>query len=1067
MYRIVAIAALMLIASVARGQQLVELFDIGNRQGRDLPVVVVRLDIRASLNVTRMQVRRCDTDAQLPFYVEPWTVGKDSTVCWVRIDNLPRSGTVTVKVVQDPQQTVSRSSGTSTFLAFQERITPANATSAAGPFTKWQGTPPAFGSGLLVEAQVRATNAGGGLFAFFGLNDDVTDAYVVQHDARASWNDADLYRIQAGAATNLSTESKRWAVNDSVRYAIRLRSDSVTILRSSTANAADQHAIRVRRNEAGGLWRTFGVASMPGQAGSFAVDWVRVRPLIEPEPSITRRPVEITKFPGSAVVCGNIPVILTAPAGWTSYRWSNGGTDRNVTVLQAGSYSCTVQNAAGCSVTLPAVAVQQEARPAIGNDTAFSLCLGKKELLRVRPGLAAYAWYISTGQTRTKLASVRDTITIDSADIYTCIGTTPLGCADTVLFRINRVFDTTAKINSPSAMLTICDGDSLQLEAQPPFSSYQWLRNGVVLADTAQRLIVRDSGQYTVRVRIGGTENSCVSVASVMVRYATPKPLTVTSDTTICEGDSVVFDIPDSFTRVEWRRNSSTFLQSRLVVRKSDTLDLTASIDGACAVRRQIKVTVLPSPAIDTRSVDGRMSVCRGERLDLEIIGDAPTYLWRRNDTNQGTTKRITITQPGKYVALAVYANGCVKADTIVIDDGLAEPQLIALDGQAICEGDSTRLTTSGRFQTYKWSTGDTSDTIWVTKPGLYTVDVTLFECSASSSILIEPADPRGPGIDRPDTVSVCPAEPNLFVRLTNQQNVPRRYFLQPLRTDFTIAEPSITVPPNATASVPVTLVGAGNPRVLPCPIVVRDDCRWVDTIDIVVDFGPKDIPLTMALSGGSQSVMSGDDITFALQGTDVSGLRRFRWNDTVWLRVRVDPDLFQIRSASAPCYVNNVVVDDTGGTVTYMLTDCGMAGVEPFISQQLTVLTGSTLSATIVIDSVRGSNPCFAMPTPTRVIDVPVVPYGCELSTIQRPLSPAIKVLERGDGYVVIGTEAAADDAVLSAVDMLGRTITTQHVPAGTTIRHTILAIPRGMVAFIHAVNSHGATSIPVMSLR
>ena len=314
MKRIAAVIALMLAASFARGQELVELFDIGNRQGRDLPIVISRLDIRAKVPINQLQLRRCDTDALLPFYVEPWTVGSDSMVCWVRIENLPRSGTVTVQVIRDPRQTSSRSSGPTTFLAFRERVTPTNATSAVGPFTTWEGAQPAFGSGILVDAQVRATSAGGGLFAFFSLNDNASDAYVVQHDARAAFTDPDLYRIQSGAATTLTTESKRWSVNDSVRYAIRLRSDSITVVRTSRTNPADQHTIRVRRNETGGLWRTFGVATMQGESGSFAVDWVRVRPLIEPEPAVTRRAVVITRTPDNAVVCSNDPVIFCS--GW-------------------------------------------------------------------------------------------------------------------------------------------------------------------------------------------------------------------------------------------------------------------------------------------------------------------------------------------------------------------------------------------------------------------------------------------------------------------------------------------------------------------------------------------------------------------------------------------------------------------------------------------------------------------------------------------------------------------------------------------------------------------------------
>jgi len=195
MGRILAVAIALLMGSVVSAQQLVDLFDVSNRQGRDFAGAVVRLDIRNSVNVNQLQVRRCDTDIQLPFYAEPWTVGTDSLVLWVRVDTLKRSSTITLKVLRDPAQLVSRSSGPNTFGVFQERITPTNATSAAGPFTTWSGTPPPFGSGMIIEASMRATRAGGGLFAFFGQDDTCGNGYVVQHDARATSSDPDLYRL--------------------------------------------------------------------------------------------------------------------------------------------------------------------------------------------------------------------------------------------------------------------------------------------------------------------------------------------------------------------------------------------------------------------------------------------------------------------------------------------------------------------------------------------------------------------------------------------------------------------------------------------------------------------------------------------------------------------------------------------------------------------------------------------------------------------------------------------------------------------------------------------------------
>lgn len=157
MIRIVAVAAIMLVASSAVAQELVALFDIGNRQGRDLPVVVVRLVLPNSIIINQLLLRWCDTDSLLSLFIEPSKPANDSLACWVRINNLPRSASIQVKVLADPRQSVSRSSGSATFTVYQDRVTPTTAANASGPFTTWEGTPPAVGSGTTIEASVRAT----------------------------------------------------------------------------------------------------------------------------------------------------------------------------------------------------------------------------------------------------------------------------------------------------------------------------------------------------------------------------------------------------------------------------------------------------------------------------------------------------------------------------------------------------------------------------------------------------------------------------------------------------------------------------------------------------------------------------------------------------------------------------------------------------------------------------------------------------------------------------------------------------------------------------------------------
>jgi gliding motility-associated-like protein len=52
--------------------------------------------------------------------------------------------------------------------------------------------------------------------------------------------------------------------------------------------------------------------------------------------------------PGPLSFCTGGNVILSAPAGYSSYLWSNGATSQNITVTLAGSYSVMVKDGNGC-----------------------------------------------------------------------------------------------------------------------------------------------------------------------------------------------------------------------------------------------------------------------------------------------------------------------------------------------------------------------------------------------------------------------------------------------------------------------------------------------------------------------------------------------------------------------------------------------------------------------------------------------------------------------------------------------------------------------------------------------
>jgi len=59
-------------------------------------------------------------------------------------------------------------------------------------------------------------------------------------------------------------------------------------------------------------------------------------------------PIPVITPPGPVSFCAGGNVVLSAPAGYTNYLWSNGASSQNIIVTIAGSYSVVVKDANGC-----------------------------------------------------------------------------------------------------------------------------------------------------------------------------------------------------------------------------------------------------------------------------------------------------------------------------------------------------------------------------------------------------------------------------------------------------------------------------------------------------------------------------------------------------------------------------------------------------------------------------------------------------------------------------------------------------------------------------------------------
>lgn len=128
-------------------------------------------------------------------------------------------------------------------------------------------------------------------------------------------------------------------------------------------------------------------------------------------------------------------------------------------------------------------------------------------------------------------------------------------------------------------------------------------------------------------------------------------------------------------------------------------------------------------------------SVCglNQHTLSPTLLGGSSSYSYEWQ--NGATTPTFAAMQSGLYwVDVTNTVNGCKKRDSIHL---LFRPRPQFSLGADVhkCEGEVAALSTSFAGQSYLWNTGETGDSINVTAPGMYWLQVTVDQCPGRDSI--------------------------------------------------------------------------------------------------------------------------------------------------------------------------------------------------------------------------------------------------------------------------------------------------------------------------------------------
>lgn len=297
-----------------------------------------------------------------------------------------------------------------------------------------------------------------------------------------------------------------------------------------------------------------------------------------------------------------------------------------------------------------------------------------------------------------------------------------------------------------------CEGEVITLDAgENPGASFQWFKDGVEIEGaTEQTLDVTESGLYGVEVVLQSNPE-CVLSDEVLIEFIPSPDFDLGEDQLICEAEQVVLDATP-LNSAELNNISYVWLKDGAVIPGEDQPTLVVTETGLysaevtgneCTVSDVILVQLVQF----TVDIGDMVEPCGDNTYEIVplIEGADPagaSYLWNTGEM----TPTITVSEDGVY-SVEVTIEGCTESDEVTINFRTL-PEIELGEDQTKCAQDILILDANpanggGTTFTYTWFrdggelSGETSATLEVIEPGIYSVEVNDDGCVATDTIEI------------------------------------------------------------------------------------------------------------------------------------------------------------------------------------------------------------------------------------------------------------------------------------------------------------------------------------------
>ena len=453
----------------------------------------------------------------------------------------------------------------------------------------------------------------------------------------------------------------------------------------------------------------------------------------EPASALSTAPAQ-TNPTGFGLANGSASVSASGGTAPYTYSWSpSGGTNATATGLTAGTYTCTVTDANGCTsvqiITLSQPAQMVAGISSVSHVQCFSTASGTASIF-VNGGVApyTYSWNSTPVQTTATASGL-------AAGLYTCSITDANGNTTSVNVQINQpsaALSATASGTNPTGFGLTNGTASVAISGGYTPYSIAWNTTPVQITANLTGLA---AGTFIATVTDAG---GCVKQDTVILTQPTALVSATTGQTNV-----LCFGLATGQASVSANGGTApyTFSWNTTPVQTNDTATGLTAGTYTCTVTdangntsTQTVVILEPAAALSATATGGAL-LCFGDTtgtVRVAVTGGTGPYTYSWNTTPVQTNDTLLNLTAGTYTSTATDANGCTTTAQATVTQPATALTVSALgnnpSGNALSNG-SASVTLSGGVSPYSvvWNTTPAQNGTSATNlpAGTYTATVT------------------------------------------------------------------------------------------------------------------------------------------------------------------------------------------------------------------------------------------------------------------------------------------------------------------------------------------------------